>query len=122
VSLVTGGADYNEYNARSILNRWTDHPQRVWDVVYETLSAGVDAVIHVGPEPNLFPATYRRLSENIQQQTSGKSPGSISLRVVSGFARRPWLTAVLPSRTALLRAPFLQHVILEDWLLEQEVG
>ena len=33
--------------------------------------------------------------------------------------RRPWLTAVLPSRTALLRAPAVNHIILEDWLLEQ---
>jgi hypothetical protein len=27
----------------------------------------------------------------------------------------------LPSRTALLRAPAVHHVILEDWLLEQPV-
>jgi len=39
-----------------------------------------------------------------------------------GSARRRWLTALLPSRTALLRAPYVQHVILEDWLLEQKVA
>jgi [acyl-carrier-protein] S-malonyltransferase len=44
--------------------------------------------------------------------------GGFGLRAVSGMARRPWLTAILPSRTALLRAPFVRHVILEDWLLE----
>ena len=37
----------------------------------------------------------------------------------AGLARRPWLSALLPSRAALLRAPLLKHVILEDWLLEQ---
>jgi hypothetical protein len=35
--------------------------------------------------------------------------------------RRPWLTALLPSRTALLRAPTVEHIILEDWLLAQPV-
>ncbi|MDH3717340.1 MAG: ACP S-malonyltransferase [Planctomycetota bacterium] len=120
-SLVTGKVNYNDFNARDILNRWIDHPQRVWDGVYETLSRGVETIIHVGPEPNLFPATFKRLSDNLQVQLQGRSAGSLGKRVVSGMARRPWLTAVLPSRTALFRAPFLQHVILEDWLLEQKV-
>jgi [acyl-carrier-protein] S-malonyltransferase len=33
--------------------------------------------------------------------------------------RHTWLASVLPSKAALLRAPFLTHVVLEDWLLEQ---
>ncbi|NIL97136.1 MAG: ACP S-malonyltransferase, partial [Planctomycetales bacterium] len=120
-SLVTGKVNYNDFNARDILNRWIDHPQRVWDGVYETLSRGIETIVHVGPEPNLFPATFKRLSDNLRVQLQGRSAGSLGKRVVSGMARRPWLTAVLPSRTALFRAPFLQHVILEDWLLEQPV-
>jgi hypothetical protein len=28
---------------------------------------------------------------------------------------------VLPERTALLRAPQVRHIILEDWLLDQKV-
>jgi [acyl-carrier-protein] S-malonyltransferase len=40
------------------------------------------------------------------------------LRAAAGLARRPWLSSLLPSRAALLRAPQIQHVILEDWLLE----
>ncbi|MFP6695074.1 MAG: hypothetical protein VB875_18765, partial [Pirellulales bacterium] len=76
---------------------------------------------HVGPQPNLFPATFKRLSDNIQSQLAGSSPGSLGLRFVSGMARRQWLSAILPSSTALLRAPFLRHVILEDWLLSQKV-
>jgi hypothetical protein len=39
------------------------------------------------------------------------------LRAAAGLARRPWLSAVLPSRTALLRAPLINQIILEDWLL-----
>ena len=35
--------------------------------------------------------------------------------------RYAWLGRLLPSKTSLLRAPYLVHVILEDWLLEQEV-
>jgi len=121
LSLVTGNESYNEYNSREMLIRWIDHPQRVWDAVNHTLGEDIETIVHVGPEPNLFPATFRRLSENVQAQLSGTSPSSLGLRVVSGMARRPWLTAMLPSQTALLRAPFLRHIILEDWLLEQEV-
>jgi [acyl-carrier-protein] S-malonyltransferase len=119
LSMVTGKASYNEYNAREILHRWVDHPQRVWDVVYESLQAGIELVVHVGPAPNLLPATYKRLSENVQAQVNTRSASGLGLRFVSGMARRRWLTALLPSRTGLLRAPYLQHVILEDWLLGQ---
>jgi [acyl-carrier-protein] S-malonyltransferase len=121
VSLVTGERSYDDYHARDILRDWSDHPQRLWDAVYETLACGVTTVIHVGPEPNLIPATFHRLSENVQQQISGTSWGSMGLRAaVAGLARRPWLSTILPSRAALLRAPTLRHVILEDWLLEHE--
>ena len=51
----------------TLLIRWIDHPQRLWDVIDETLVAGVDLVIHVGPAPNLIPATFERLSNNVAQ-------------------------------------------------------
>jgi [acyl-carrier-protein] S-malonyltransferase len=35
--------------------------------------------------------------------------------------RYAWLTRLLPSKAALLRAPHVEHLNLEDWLLEQEV-
>ena len=35
--------------------------------------------------------------------------------------RHAWIATLLPHRAALLRAPFLKHIILEDWLLEQAV-
>jgi [acyl-carrier-protein] S-malonyltransferase len=118
ISLVTGERSYDDYHARDILRDWSDHPQRLWDAVYETLSSGITTVIHVGPDPNLIPATFHRLSDNVHQQTSGNSWGSMGMRAAAGLARRPWLSAILPSRTALLRAPMLRHVVLEDWLLE----
>ena len=43
------------------------------------------------------------------------------MRALSAVIRRPWLQSLLPRRVALLRAPLMKHVILEDWLLEAEV-
>lgn len=118
ISLVTGKASYNDYNSRKLMHAWLDHPQRLWDAIYETLVAGVHTIVHVGPAPNLVPATYKRLSDNVQVQLSGRTLNSLGLRAVSTIWR-PWLTKVLSSRTALLQAPFIQHIILEDWLLSQ---
>jgi [acyl-carrier-protein] S-malonyltransferase len=117
-SLVTGDVSYDDYHARDILRDWVDHPQRLWDAVYATLAGGIATVIHVGPAPNVIPATFHRLAENIRQQTVGRSLGKMGMRAAAGLARRPWLSALLPSRAALLRAPTLKHIILEDWLLE----
>ena len=118
VSLVTGKQSYNDYGARDLVRRWIDHPQRLWDAITETLASGVSTIVHVGPHPNVIPATFRRLTDNVNDQMAGKSIGSLGLRAAAGLARRPWLTALLPSQANLLRAPSLQHVILEDWLLE----
>ena len=117
-SLVTGDVGYHDYNAREMLCRWIDQPQRLWDAVYATLSRGVRTLVHVGPQPNLIPATFQRLSVDVEGQTRG----SVGMRALSNIIRRPWLSALLPSRAALLRAPLLKHVNLEDWLLEHEPG
>jgi [acyl-carrier-protein] S-malonyltransferase len=113
-SLVTGSYGYTAVNAREILHQWVDHPQRLWDAVYETLASGVTSVIHIGPAPNIIPATFRRLSEGVTSQIND----SRSLRALSAAVRRQWLRRLLPQRTALLRAPFIEHIILEDWLLD----
>jgi len=115
LSLVTGTASYNEFNARQILHEWVDHPQLLWDVVYETLTKGIETMVHVGPEPNIIPATYKRLRDNVETETKG----SIGMRALKAVVHRPWIQALLPERSALLRAPSVQHVILEDWLLQQ---
>jgi len=112
-SLVTGNYGYTAISARDLLVQWVDHPQRLWDAVYETLASGVTTVLHVGPTPNIIPATFHRVSEDVLSQTHD----SRSLRALSAAVRRQWLRRLLPQRTALLRAPYLEHIILEDWLL-----
>ena len=120
ISLVTGQPSYNDYNSREILNRWIDHPQKLWEVMVELLSSGVELIVHVGPDPNLVPATFKRLSDNVAAQMQRRSLNSLGLRAVSGMMRRPWLTKLLAARAALLRAPLVSHIILEDWLLAQK--
>ena len=119
LSLVTGTASYNEYNAREHMHRWIDHPQLLWEVVYETLKMNVTTVVHVGPEPNIIPATYSRLRDNVEAETSG----SIGMRALIAVVHHPWIKPLLSGdRTALLRAPLIEQVILEDWLLENSVA
>lgn len=120
-SLVTGNISYDELNTRKILTAWVDHPQYLWDAVYETLVLNIPTVVHVGPEPNLILATFKRLSDNVQVQAGAKTWGGRGLRFVSQAARRPWLARLLPRQSALFRAPYVKQIILEDWLLEQKV-
>lgn len=119
ISCVTGRANYNDFNSREILNRWVDHPQLLWDALYEMIASGVDLIIHVGPDPNLIPATFQRLETDIKGHFGSKILPRLGRRFISSMAIRPWLTPVLSSRAALLRVPFIEHIILEDWLLAQ---
>jgi len=112
-SLVNGSYDYTALTARALLCQWIDHPQRLWDAIYETLATSVATILHIGPGPNIIPATYKRLSADVASQTQE----SRGLRALSAAVRRQWLRRLLPHRTALLRAPFIEHIILEDWLL-----
>jgi len=112
-SLVTGSYGYTPVNARDLMYQWVDHTQRLWDAIYETLQSSVTTIVHVGPGPNIIPATYRRLSADVMSQTQE----SRSLRALSAAVRRQWLRRMLPQRTALLRAPYIEHIVLEDWLL-----
>jgi [acyl-carrier-protein] S-malonyltransferase len=119
-SCVSGDVDYNDFNSRQMMRRWVDHPQRVWDVIDKTLAAGVDTIIHVGPEPNLLPATFTRLAIDVTAQMEGRSFSSMGLRAVSRIIRRrSWLTRALTSHAALLRAPYIKQISLENWLLDQ---
>ncbi|MDP6442703.1 MAG: hypothetical protein QGG36_29485 [Pirellulaceae bacterium] len=116
LSLVTGEISYTDLNVREIIRDWVDHPQRLWDAVYRTLSAGVKTVLHVGPEPNIIPSTFNRLRDNVAAQTEGR----VGVRALKSMVNRPWLKALLPERTALLRALDVEQVIVEDWLLANE--
>lgn len=118
ISLITGRVSYDAANARQMARDWIDHRQLLWPVVCELLRRQVDVVVHVGPEPNIIPATFRRLSINVASQLGEDSWSALGLRAVSHITRnRPWLRAWLSDEAALLRAPFVQHVMLEDWLL-----
>lgn len=121
LSCVTGKFAYEGVDPRETLTRWTDHPQRLWDVIHESLAAGVQTVVHVGPEPKLIHATFSRLSNNINKLLGNKYIHMIGHGVVSSMNRHAWLSRLLSSRTALLRAPFVSHIILEDWLLAQPI-
>jgi [acyl-carrier-protein] S-malonyltransferase len=115
-SLVTGKPSYNDYNAREIIHRWIDHPQRLWDAVYATLDRGIERVIHVGPDPNIIPSTFKRLAIDVDVQTRGR----LGVRTLKAIVPHPWLKRILPNQAALLRAPLVEQVVLEDWLLEQK--
>jgi len=118
LSMVTGRESYHQFNSREIISQWIDHSQQLWDVVDEILKMGVETVVHVGPEPNILPATFERLAANVEAQTRG----SRRMRALSAVIRRPWLQNLLPNRAGLLRAPLINHVVLEDWLLENQPG
>ena len=118
LSLVTGKFSYDDVNCRELMSQWIDHPQRLWDAVYETLAQGIETVVHVGPEPNLGPATFTRLSDNVRGLLADRSISGFGMRAMSQAVRRPWLARLLPQRSALLRAPLVQQIVLEDWLLE----
>ncbi len=117
-SCVTGDFAYDEVNSRHLLIRWTDHPQQLWGALVTALATGVETVIHVGPAPNLIPATLQRIGNNVEKQLKRAYLHTIGRGVASGISRQTWLSRLLPSQTGLLKAPFLRHIVLEDWLLE----
>ena len=122
ISCVTGKASYDTENSRDLMIRWTDQPQRLWDGIETILNSGVETIIHVGPSPNLIPATFSRLSNNVTKHLQNKHLQRLGNNFVSTMTRHAWLSHVLPAKAALLRTPFIEHIILEDWLLAQPVA
>lgn len=116
-SLVTGSF-YDDQPPREVLRQWVDQPQRLWDGVCAVLAADVKTLIHVGPAPNVIPATFKRLSDNVLLQTAGGSLTGWGMRAVREIADRTWLANLLPKSAMLLRAPGVQPIILEDWLID----
>jgi len=121
ISCVTGRTYADGANVRETLIQWTEKPQRLWDAIDGTLSSGVEVVIHAGPSPNLIPATFARLSINVSKHLGNRYLRGLGRGMVTRMNRHAWLSSLLPHRAALLRAPFLKHVILEDWLLAQPI-
>jgi [acyl-carrier-protein] S-malonyltransferase len=122
VSCTTGLASYDEWNSRATLAEWTDHPQRLWDVMENTLASGAEMVIHVGPEPKLLATGFERLSNRVMKQLKTAHLERLGSSLIPSISRSRWLNRKLPANAVLLRAPFLNHIILEDWLLDQEVA
>jgi len=116
-SLATGDFSYDGIKTREVIGRWIDQPQRLWDAVDTTLARGVKTVIHVGPSPNIIPATFKRLATTVESFAK-----SLPARTLSRIAGKKWLSPMLPKRVNMLRAPTMRHVMLEDWLLQQENG
>jgi [acyl-carrier-protein] S-malonyltransferase len=121
VSCVTGEASYDELNSRELLIQWTDHPQRLWDVIQKTLAAPTDRVIHVGPEPTLIPTTFARLNRMVAGRLGTRTLDLLRHSVIPGTSHTAWLARLLPNEAASWRSPFIEHLILEEWLLEQPV-
>jgi [acyl-carrier-protein] S-malonyltransferase len=122
ISCTTGRANYDEWNSREILTEWTDHPQRLWDAMEHTLASGAELIIHVGPEPKLIPAAFDRLSGKVMKQLKTRHLDTLGRRVLPSISRNAWLARRLPHNAVVIRAPFVNHLILEDWLLAQEVA
>jgi [acyl-carrier-protein] S-malonyltransferase len=122
ISCTTGRANYDEWNSREILTEWTDHPQRLWDSMERTLASGAELIIHVGPEPKLIPAAFERLSGKVMKQLKNRHLDSLGRRVLPSISRNAWLARRLPHNAVVIRAPFVNHLILEDWLLAQDVA
>ncbi len=122
LSCSTGVANYDEWNSRMILADWTDHPQRIWEVMEHTLQSGVELVIHAGPEPKLIPSTFERLGARVMKQLRRSHLERLGSSVIPSMGRQEWIMRSLPGSAALLRAPYLKHMILEDWLLAQDVA
>jgi [acyl-carrier-protein] S-malonyltransferase len=121
ISCTTGLANYDEWNSRSILADWTDHPQRLWDAMEHTLASGAELVIHVGPDPKLLTTCFDRLSHKVMKQLKMRHLDRLGSSVIPSISKNGWLTRKLPANAVLLRAPFLHHLVLEDWLLAQDV-
>lgn len=117
-SLVTGQREYEGDSGRSVLRKWIDSPQRLWDVVHATLASDTRTVLHVGPAPNVIPATFHRLAENVVKQTLQWSLSAVGKRTIQRMAGSAWMAPLLPKSGFLLRAPMIEQIILEDWLLE----
>ncbi|HBN77572.1 MAG TPA: hypothetical protein DD473_17535 [Planctomycetaceae bacterium] len=121
LSCVTGDIAYNGHNSRQLITDWVDHPQQLWKCVHAILEMGIDSLIHLGPEPNILPATLTRISENVQAQLNQPNWYGYGLRTLSKWtAHRRWLAQMMTRDAVLMRAPYVTQVNLEDHFLAVE--
>ncbi len=91
VSCTSGLANYDEWNSRTILADWTDHPQRLWDAIEHTLASGAELVVHVGPEPKLLTTCFDRLSHKVMKQLRMKHLERLGSSVIPSIGRNGWI-------------------------------
>ncbi len=121
LSCVSGNLGYTGFNTRKMLTDWVDHPQQLWKCVHGILDMGIDHVIHLGPEPNIIPATLTRIADNVLAQINQPNWMGYGLRTFSKWAGyRRWLNNLLSHDAVLLRAPYVIQTVFEDRLLEPE--
>ncbi len=118
LSCVTGEFSYTDINSRSLLTRWITEPQQLWKALHTLLDGDYEVLYHVGPEANIVPATLGRLQQNVLAQMNRKSLSGMGLRAASylGFRQR-WLRHLMTEHPGVLRAPFVEQIPVEDWLL-----
>lgn len=115
LSCVTGELAYQPEQTRRLLRAWVDHPQLLWQAIRQLFDLGIENVIHVGPEPNIIPATLKRLSTNVAMQMNQQTWKALGLRTLNQFSmNRPWLGQLLSKDAVLLRAPFVQQMMAEE--------
>ena len=119
ISCVTGRASYRPGNIGELLTQWSDHPQRLWDVVISILTSGVRTIVHAGPAPRLIPKTFESISSRSARQRDRPISRTLAPLLGSTLGRWPRLGRLVPEKVRVLRAPHLTHVLLEDWLLDQ---
>lgn len=115
LSCVTGDYSYTELNCREIFVRWTESPQRLWQALHKLLEENCEIMIHLGPEPNIIPATMSRLSANVSSYMNPATWTGYGIQTLSqNSASRRWLAKLISIDSAVLRTPFVQQVVLED--------
>jgi hypothetical protein len=58
------------------------------------------------------------LAENVVKQTLQWSLSAVGKRTIQRMAGSAWMAPLLPKSGFLLRAPMIEQIVLEDWLLE----
>lgn len=138
MSMVTGQHSYTDYNAREMIHRWIDHPQRLWDAIRRTLELDVQRVVHVGPQPSLISQTFRRYTNAVKSHVRGNGSGVFRSHGngngngkvhagsngkvhagSNGKVRAGGNGHALDIDDIYYRTQQIEHIALEDFLLEE---
>ena len=62
------------------------------------LASGAEIVLHVGPEPKLFPTGFDRLSNRIMKQLKMRHLDRLGSSVIPSISRNSWLNSKAPCK------------------------